>query len=167
LIGSGVALLAIAGAYFNTTRTLAKTQALEEHRRARKLEALRAVLPLSLSEVCQYAETVCQRLASLIGMCADGLLVHDGTSPPSFPLLPSDAGKSLSEFIEYADDVYVQLLVTLVRKLQILNSRLSGLINKMADANEITQKSWLESMMIDCGVLYARAAAAFEFSRGE
>ena len=37
----------------------------------------------------------------------------------------------------------------------------------MEDAGDVTQESWLESMVIDCAVLYARAAAAFEFSRGE
>jgi hypothetical protein len=167
LIGSAVAFLAIAIAYLNTGRTLAKTQNLEEYRRARKLEALRAILPLALSEVCQYAEIVCQTLMPLVTSCANRLLIHDGMTAPKFPLLPPDAIKSLSDFIEYADDVDVQLLVALVHKLQILKARLSGLVSKMADSTDVTQESWLESLVIDCAVLYARAAAAFEFSRGE
>jgi len=167
LIGSGVAFLAIAVTYLNTSRTLAKTQKLEEYRRTRKQEALRAILPLALSEVCQYAEIVCQRLLPLVNSCANRLLIHDGITAPTFPLLPPDAIKSLSDFIEYADEIDVQLPVALVRKLQILHARLTGLVSKMEDAGDVTQESWLESMVIDCAVLYARAAAAFEFSRGE
>jgi len=167
LIGSAVAILAIAVAYLNTSRTLAKTQNLEKYRRTRKLEALRAILPLALSEVCQYSEMVCQALVPLVTSCANRLLVHDGMTAPKLPLLPPDAIKSLSDFIEYADDVDVQLLVALVRKLQILQARLSGLVSKLADSTEVTQESWLESLVIDCSVLYALAAAAFEFSRGE
>jgi hypothetical protein len=167
LIGSSVALVAIVVAYLNTSRTLAKTERLEQHRRERKQIALRALLPLALSEICKYAEKTAEGLVDLYRACANGVLVHTGISAPTFPSMPGDVIKSLSEFIEYSDEIDVQILVDAVRKLQIVQARINGLSSKLKDASDVSSQHWIETLIIDCSILYARTAAAFDFSRGE
>src|SRR5947209_18563583 len=55
LVAAVIAIVAAVVAWWNTSRQLRQVAALERARRSRKQAALRAVLPLALSEISNYA----------------------------------------------------------------------------------------------------------------
>jgi hypothetical protein len=167
LIGGGIALLAALLAYWNTTRAVRNARKLELWRRSRKHAALRALLPLALSEISDYAERTIRPLNVLYDHCVDGSLVHAGVAAPDFERVPSDVIRSLSDFIEYSDDADVQLFVRLIRRIQVYQARLRSLTSKLEDHDETSNESWIETMMLQGATIYAGAAAAFDYGRGK
>src|ERR1700754_443369 len=100
------ACVAIGAAYIafrNTNRSLAQAESLETRRRRQKHVASRAMLPLALSEVVEYAETTAQALQNLIPACHKEMLTLNFTPSDFVKPLPSDALKLLADFIEYSD----------------------------------------------------------------
>src|SRR5580704_16524622 len=66
------ACVASAAAYIafrNTSRTLAHAESLENRRRIRKHAAIRAVLPLALAQVSNYAARSAEALNQLVHIC--------------------------------------------------------------------------------------------------
>jgi len=167
LIGGGIALLAAVLAYWNTTRAVRNARKLELWRRSRKHAALRALLPLALSEISEYAERTIKPLNVLHGHCVDGTLVHAGVAAPDFERVPSDVIRSLSDFIEFSDDTDVQLFIRLIRRIQVHQARLRSLATKIEDQDETSAESWIETIMLQGATIYAGASAAFDYGRAK
>jgi hypothetical protein len=154
-------------AVWNTTRTVSNARKLELWRRSRKHAALRAVLPLALSEVSDYAERTTKPLLVLHGNCINGTLIHAGVAAPKFEQVPLDVIRAFSEFIEFSDDTDVQLFVRLIRRIQVHQARLRGLTDKIEDQDETSAEGWIEAMMLQSAIIYAGAAAAFDYGRAK
>src|SRR5438445_2079765 len=68
-VASTIASIAAYVAFQNTSRSLAHAERLETNRRRRKHAAVRAVLPLALSQVIAYAERSAHALDALVASC--------------------------------------------------------------------------------------------------
>ena len=77
IIAAMIALLAAFIAWKNTNRQIENANNLERQRQARKRAALRAVLPLALSSVADYAQKSAKFLRALHGLCIDETLPKD------------------------------------------------------------------------------------------
>jgi len=90
LIAASVALGAAYVAYWNTNRSLAHAKKLEADRRESKLTALRAMLPLALAQICEYAYRTAQSLNVLIAQCVNEVLPFGTIKNDFVKSLPSD-----------------------------------------------------------------------------
>jgi len=162
-----VASIATYIAFQNTTRSLRHAESLEKHRRSRKHAALRAVLPLAVSQVTNYAEQSAHTLNSLISRCSGETLPERSTSNSVVRPLPSETLKSLADFIEYSDAVDVEIIESTVAFIQIHDSRLHDLVRNNQDPSNvrIVVRTELEGLIIDAASIYAGAAAVFEYAR--
>ncbi|HUD85501.1 MAG TPA: hypothetical protein VMR17_03560, partial [Xanthobacteraceae bacterium] len=107
LAAAGVASVAAYIAFQNTTRSLRQAERLENNRRNRKHAAVRAVLPLALSQVSAYAERSARALNELVGQCEDEALPARTAQENLVGPLPSETLEALADFIEYSDTANV------------------------------------------------------------
>jgi hypothetical protein len=102
LIAAFIAIIAACIAWWNTTRQIHNTAELERLRRSRKQAALRAVLPLALSEITNYAAQTSYMLRGLlVSIMANrsAPIVIPG-DPAERPQLPSSTIEVIADFIE-------------------------------------------------------------------
>jgi len=166
-IGAAVALCAAGLAFWNTTRTLRNSERLEIQRRRQKQIALRAVLPLALSEIAGYATSIGKTLFELHRSCVDRVLVHASAVPVTFDAAPRDVISIIADFIEYSDQLDVQLFVHLIRRIQVQQARLGSLSRNIARSHGSTSAYDIEHHIVDCAAVYAGAVAAFDYARQE
>ncbi len=166
LVGALVATVAASIAFYNTTRSIRHTEKLETRRRKRKHAALRAVLPLALAQVIDYAARSARALNDLVHQCSGGALAPM-TAPADFvQSLPSEILESLADFIEYSD-MDVRIVEDTVAWIQIHDSRLRSLVERNRDPSglHIVLQSEIKRNVIDAASIYAGAAAVFDYAR--
>lgn len=164
LIGATVATIA-AGIAF---RNLTQAQKLETHRRQRKHASQRATLPLALSQISSYAKETAKALRGLIDKCQNETLpTHAIRSSTFYKTVPSEALNALAEFIEYSDDVNVDVLASTLALIQIHDSRLREMVSENADpsSSHMILRSNIENSIIDAATISAGAASAFAYAR--
>lgn len=110
LVGAGIALLAAVIAVWNTTRSLQDARELEQNRRVRKHAAVRALLPLALSQVLDYANRSAWSLNGLITSCQNNVLPAMTASARVVQPIPKETLNGLAEFIEYSDTIDVRVI---------------------------------------------------------
>lgn len=162
-------LLAIAGAaigaaYINKQVKSAERQ--ELNRLASRREAARAVLPLTLSSVTEYATDAGRAMLALMAQC-QGETLPPQVAIPTWPKLPTEAINSLKELAEYSRPNETLFVSRLLSALQIQNSRIRDLEKELSGNRRSTLKVNLESYLIDAGESYARATALFDYARRE
>jgi hypothetical protein len=168
LIGSIVAVGAAYIAVRNTRLTLDLTRKLETNRRERKHASLRATLPLALSQIGNYGEDTAKVLERLISVCHNEALPAGTIRATTFlKPAPSEALKSISEFIEYSDNVNTDVLASTIALIHIHNSRLHAMARDNNDASNtrIITRTNIESCIIDAATILAGAASAFNYVR--
>jgi hypothetical protein len=116
---------AIAGIVY-LHRQIRQTEELEGKRRAKKLAAIRAVGPLALSAIGEYAKQCTNVLKALHVQCGTGLALP--SSSVALPDVPNETITLFSDFIEYSDDDEADLIEELMRDIQVQQSRLRGLV---------------------------------------
>lgn len=168
LIGASVALLAATIAWINASRQIRHVAELEVKRRSRKQMALRAVLPLGLSAISEYAEKTSGALNSLRMQCVEGAL-PDEVEIVKFPNVPSDTIETMAEFIEFSDDLNVRLFEKLLARIQVQSARISDLASRLGakSGRGVIQRHSIEGYIIDAASIYAGAAAAYDYARQE
>lgn len=168
LIGALIAILAafVAAliAWKNVSRQISHSAELEAKRRARKLVALRATLPLTLSAISDYADRTTNELVNLLNQCANGVLPQSGIQPPQFPATPADTIEALAEFIEYSDSFDTQLFEKLLSRIQILSARTRDISKDVNTSNGILSH-WIETNIMQAASVYAAAAQAYDYAR--
>lgn len=169
LVGATVAsIVASTAAYIallNTRRLIRNADNLEERRRGRKHAAIRAALPLALAQVINYAQQTARALNSLVQNC-DGESLPHAIVPENFiQNLPSETLQMLAEFVEYADNIDVNIVEELVSGMQIHNSRLHDIAERNLDPLRIILRTELMARIIDAARLYGAAAAIFAYAR--
>ena len=166
MIAGLLALIAATGGVVYLHRQIAQTEQLEAKRRARKLAAVRAAGPLALSAIGEYAKECAAALKQLRRQCGDGPGLHGGqTDLPAVPALPTEVITVFSEFIEYSEGNDADLIEELMRDIQVMQSRMRGLISDLANPEVSLSKGFIVDNMIHAGSIYAQGAAAFEFFR--
>lgn len=167
LVGAGVALLAAVIAFFNTTRSLTHAGRLEATRRSRKHAAIRAMLPLALSEILDYAHQSAHRLNGLIASCQNDVLPAMTASADVIQPIPAETLQTLAEFIEYSDTVDVRVIEATVALVQIHDARVRGLVeaNRDPSRTHIVRQEEIEARVVNAASIYAGAACVFDYAR--
>jgi len=167
LLAATVASIAAYVAFQNTSRSLNHAERLETNRRRRKHAAVRAVLPLALSQILAYAERSARSLNGLVDKCVGETLPNGAATESLVEALPSETLKSLADFIEYTDTMSVEVVESTVAWVQILDSRVRGLVRNNNDPERISVvvRTEIEGRIIDAATIYAGAASTFEYAR--
>src|SRR5258708_17877335 len=120
MASASVALGAALLAFNNPTRSIRGAREQETHRRKRKQSAVRAVLPIALSELSGYAEQSANQLNNV----SPTMGMTDRRIEP----IPTKTLERLADFIEYSDTVDVAVVEATTAFVQIFNSRLPALV---------------------------------------
>jgi hypothetical protein len=167
IVASTIASVAAYVAFQNTSRSLAHAESLETNRRRRKHAALRAVLPLALSQVIAYADRSARALNELVGKCEGETLPAGVATESLVEPLPSETLKSLADFIEYTDTTSVEVIESTVAWIQILDARMRSIVqgNNDPSGTRVIVRTEIEGRIIDAVTIYAGAASAFDYAR--
>jgi hypothetical protein len=166
-VAGTVAVIAAYIAFQNTSRSLVHAEALEMNRRRRKHAAVRAVLPLALSQVTAYAEQSARSLDDLTSKC-DRETLPIGTASESLSTpLPTETLQTLADFIEYSDSVGVEVIESTVAWIQIHDSRTRSMVQDNNDSTmtRVVVRTQIEGLIIDAASIYAGAASSFDYAR--
>jgi hypothetical protein len=167
LIAAVVAAVAVIVAFKNTDRSLAHAERLEANRRRRKHAAVRAVLPLALSQVIAYAERSARALNDLVSKCEGETLPAGAATENLIEPLPPETLKSLADFIEYTDTTTVEVLESTIAWIQIFDSRVRALVQHNNDPAQtwVVVRTEIENLIIDAATVYAGVASGFDYAR--
>jgi hypothetical protein len=178
LIAGTVALAAafVGGAYITeqiralnsqVNRQIEASQNFENARRLRKFAAARAVLPLTLSNLCEYASRCGAALKTMLGHQLDEKIPND-IEIPDLPTLPKDVIDELRNVVEFGDEKISKVAATLIGEIHYKTARLKNLwMDYRAPGHHVTPVSNVESQVLGMALIYARAVALFDYARGE
>ena len=155
LIGGFVALGGAFLAFQAVRGQIAQLDRLEEQRRGRESYAARAVLPLALSSICDYAESCTEAL----------VLVGSGTGVPKgweLPRIPLDSIDTLREAVRYSDSKQAKELADLISWIQVQHARLRSLSQGgRSSGTSLT----VQQGILDLAEIYGRASDLFDYGR--
>jgi hypothetical protein len=155
------AILAVIAAYF----ALRNDRIMESNRRARKHEATRAILPLALSQVSEYAERTAKGLRLLIDRCVHETLPTNTMTKDNIQPLPQETLTALAEFVEFSDTINVDVITGTIAWIQILDSRLRPMLEDNQDFDGTVLQNDIEGRIIDCASIHAGASVVFDYAR--
>lgn len=140
----------------------------ENIRYLRRLNAARAVLPLTLSGIAKYASEV----AAYLIRSKQEMLAQTDQNEKSLnlpPEVPGDLINHIAAVIEATDDNNViVMLQKIVEQIQILNSRIHDIkFNQQFYCPNLSFISTLEVYLLQCCIIYARSSEMFSFARFE
>ncbi len=161
------AVFAIAAAVIGATAILHQTETTrqrEEKRRERRAAALRAVLPLALTELSDYA-------ARCATICAEWLVQSRAQGGSAlafqFPALPTGLVDTLIELIEAIESDHARPLVVLLRRLQIQHARARDIQQRVTGQHgKILLRNNVVGGVIDAAEIHARCSKLFAYARG-
>lgn len=162
-------LLALAGAWWGVraiNMQMRQEALLEAERLASRRAAARAVLPLSLSLLSEYAEECASILEGLLGQCVDGSLPRS-VKVNAFPAPPGEAIQAFKEMTEVSLPADRETLAAILTKIQIQRSRISSVPPDRRPEGMIVAAANLEEYILDAAEVYARSAALYEYARGK
>lgn len=163
-------LMAVGGAalaYIVARQQLMQGNQLERNRRKRKFDAERTFLPVSLSRIIDYAEASSASLDKILGLIPSERVPRELSEEFQVPPFPKEVMPALREFIEYADDLDVSLLLNLTSWMQIHDARLRGAKRDISIDGVLVSRLNMEGYLCDAVILHAAASAVFRFARRE
>lgn len=131
--------------------------------RVGRMSAARALLPLALSSISQYAEDCSELLVKLREECDDDGILPDHISISRIPPVPIDGMQTIKEVIEFSKPVERNTPAELISRLQIQRSRMANFYNRRAD-HLVTDLN-ISACIRDTVEIYARSSAMYDFSR--
>lgn len=158
LLGAFTALGAAAIGWFAIKKQIDQSEAQESARLRRRFAAARAVLPLTISRIHEYAFQCCKSLQELAQKNTRG----DGAMPWVPPALPADSLTALREFIEAATEAQATPIVRLLSRIQVQSGRLYTLTQSKDRHNQ----QELMQYIVDTVEIGALSAALYSFARG-
>lgn len=168
LIAGSLAIVAaiVGGIFINRQVRAAKTS--ETEARQRKFDAARAVLPLTLSALSEYAIRS-NKLLMAIHTTKAGESIPKQATPPALPPIPVGVIEDLRAIIEQSDEPFRGSIKRLIGQLQVQVARMGSMATHLKegydDDHSITVLN-IETYMIDGADIYARCSALFDFARG-
>lgn len=158
-------LLALVGAYLTVRgirSQINQAYDLAEQARLREEQAAKAVMPLALSQLNQYAEDCIRLLDMHLSTSRNHCLIPNDKLAPR---IPTDGIEALSKCARYADEDAVRKVAGLLGKLQVQHTRLEKII-EMRRGSVLTELDALPAMT-DAADLYAVVNALYAYSRNE
>jgi hypothetical protein len=147
-----------------------QTEDLAERARQQRVKAARAMLPLALSQLTEYATSCIKGLCGLRQYFQDdGSLDQSRANLPAWalPPVPDDVLLLLKECVELMDDDPAATAVELISHLQIQRTRIVDYMSRFQlndSINAITSGHICQGIG-DAAEVYARASSLFPFSR--
>jgi hypothetical protein len=173
LLTGGAAVLAALFTIRKINEQIRQTGQLAADQRNRKARAARAMLPLALSEITEYATACINGLLALQPLFLDESALdrspaHSDLSSWTLPRLPENVLPLLKECIEYSDDRPAEAMRDMVRHFQVQNTRLIEDLSRLRLNDGVHLLLWqhIVERIQDSAELCARAAILFPFSRG-
>ena len=162
LFAIGAAILA----YHSARQQLKQNDRQEGNRRSKKHASVRAMLPLALSQITEYAQNSACALIDLLGLCQDELFPPNSSIENLPQPLPHETLKVLAELIEYSDDIDASLVEAMVAWIQIHDARVRRVIRDNQDpAGTVVVRTNISGRIIDAASIYAAAATLFNYGR--
>ncbi len=124
--------------------------------RNRKARAARAVLPLALSEFCEYAGSSADVLKKSYPRPAWNTGVLN-----ECPSMPPDTIKVLQACIEHSESKDAEIMSTIIREVQVQHFRMKGLVGQASPSHRF------DSVITNTVAIYALSSAIFKFARNE
>lgn len=162
--------IAIAAAAIGAQAVYAQIRQTDEeskNSRKRKARATRAMLPLALSSVMEYAEQCLKAMNALRPQCVGQALPSPVPNVPDPVEWPEQALVLMRDYIEHADDEVAVPLTNLISKLQVQRSRFTEVLRHAGGvpARATPLSLNLESYVMDAAEVYARASSLFGHAR--
>jgi hypothetical protein len=162
LITGLIALVAAIMTVGMVRKQMAQVERHEEQRRRREENAVRAVIPLAVSGISDYARECIARLSQIRG--EEGKRV-DPTGL-TVPEINNDLIVSLRDGIRYADRQTATQIHEMLAWLQVQNSRLRGIASSGSDGISIIVPHNIERAILDAATLEVLASRLFQYGRG-
>lgn len=162
LITGLIALVAAVMTVGVVRQQMAQIERHEEQRRRREENAVRAVIPLAVSGISDYARECTARLSQI--KVEEGKRVY----PTGFtvPELNKDLIVNLRDGIRYADRQTATQIHEMLAWLQIQNSRLRAIASSRPDDTSIIVPHNIERAILDAATLDVLASRLFQYGRG-
>lgn len=130
---------------------------IEGQKYRRRLAAMRASMPLRLSQVVNYATSAMKALAAV--RVKDGANLPEGTvfKKPEVPADLIDALERTTEAI--GTRRVVERLANMIGEMQVLDSRMGGLEGKLEFGANV------DAYLVQAGTIHAQAESLFDFAR--
>jgi hypothetical protein len=164
-------LLAIGAAFIGGRYIMVQVreaQRQENDRLARAYAGARASMPLALSAVSEYAMGCGRLLRPLLAQAKDETIPHQEIA---FPPLPVEVIAAFQRIVETATEPKVsEVFARFLGALQVQAARLRSMepnLSPTAPSSVHVFSAELEERILDAAVIWARAAALFEFARGK
>jgi hypothetical protein len=154
LVTGALAIIAalIGGTYIRQQTTIVEKR--EQARLKRQHAAARAVLPLALSALVDYAKDCASNLHPPMGSASGSGVLQRSYVPPT---LDPGVIPQLRDVIESADELLGERVSTIISDVQILAARLRSI----SDPNTLLTAHVRESLMLRAAVIYARGEELF------
>jgi hypothetical protein len=168
LIAGLIAIVAalIGGHFIN--RQIRVTKDLEATARSRRFDAAKAVLPLTLSSLTDYAIASNRMLKAIHATATHGSIPKQA-NPELAPIVPAEIVDDLRSLIELSDEPLRISVVDLMHQIQVQFSRVRSMVANLKDGYDddftITTLN-VENYMIDTADIYARCSMLFDIARG-
>lgn len=139
----------------------------EQRRLDRQHAAARAVLPLALSALVDYANDCASGLRPFLDQAlAVSVLTHASATQYAPPLLDPTVITGLRDVVESADAVVGERISAAISDVQILTARLRSVARSRGSDMLIT-KSNIETYIVGAATVYARGEDLFSYARRE
>ena len=164
MLAGAAALLAGAASVYYLRKQINDAAALETGRRARRLAAARARLPLLLSDTSDYASQAIGLLKSYLDAASQPAAATAALSTNPLPTLPDPAILALAAAIEATDDSEFAIYIAeMISQMQVLNARLRALPAEARALGEIG----IQSYLMNAAKVHGYASGLFDFARRE
>ena len=163
LISGILAVVAAAVSVWYLRKQIAQSEQHERERSSRRFNAVRATLPLTLSQVCNYCLEIGRCLADLHHASEEEYLNQSYAAPS----LPENVPAALEKAIEATvDKSLISALSDMISNLQTLNSRINGISIDSRRRLQVTKLN-VEYYIAQSATVYAIAASLFPYARRE
>lgn len=166
LAGAAIALLAaIYGANYVLSQ-IRQADRIEAERNRRAAAAARAVLPLSLNDISEYARAVIKAVTPLLGKVGKIRTPRGGLA--DLPVLPTEVVRDLQAFILTAPDEPGEQVAQIISELQVLATNADfAWRNLQTPRGQAVMADTLQVIVARAALIDARVSALFPYARRE
>ena len=161
-----IAAALVGGFFVNGQVQLARRQ--EDERMRRRHAAVRAIMPLTLSALMEYAR-LCGRALRVLHLSSPRSDVRSAeVADFELPPVPGDRIAALADVIEASPPEVGRVIARLLSKLQVQDGRLRSIKAEILDPHghlRSAPKVMLEDFIIDAADLYARCEGLLDYAR--
>lgn len=167
ILASLAALVAAAIGAAMISKQIRQSDEQERERLKRKHTAARAMLPIALNALTQYALECAAQLKMLYPKLDEQILDPMAIEAFRQPKIPTAASNDLQAMVEFAMGFEGDAIASLLSKVQVHYARLSGINNERDSSGYIVSRDNLDQYILDSAEIFAQAGRLFAFARRE